>query len=80
MHELLHCLLFLLCEIPSYVLRIQMKHLCLVQLVMAEKRFATVMWGGFDFVADVGGSEPDKQEWLMECSGLQASSPHLNNA
>ncbi|KAL3144164.1 hypothetical protein ABBQ32_003948 [Trebouxia sp. C0010 RCD-2024] len=55
-------------------------HCARIDLVMAEKRFATVMWGGFDFVADVGGSEPDKQEWLMECSGLQASSPHLNNA
>ena len=40
---------------------------------MEEKRFATVMWGGFDFIADAGGSDPDRQEWLMECSGLQAS-------
>lgn len=48
--------------------------LCLLQLVMEEKRFATVMWGGFDFIADAGGSDPDRREWLMECSGLQASS------
>ena len=41
---------------------------------MEEKRFATVMWGGFDFIADAGGSDPDKREWLMECSRLQASS------
>lgn len=41
---------------------------------MEEKRFATVMWGGFDFIADAGGNDPDRQEWLMECSGLQASS------
>ena len=47
---------------------------------MEEKRFATVMWGGFDFIADAGGSEPERKEWLMECSGLQASSPRINNA
>ena len=46
--------------------------LLLVQLVMEEQRFATVMWGGFDFIADAGGSDPAKREWLMECSGLQA--------
>ena len=49
-----------------------------LQLVMEEKRFATVMWGGFDFIADAGGSDPDRQEWLMECSGLQASSSNTN--
>ena len=42
---------------------------------MEEQRFATVMWGGFDFVADAGGSDPARKEWLMECSGLQASQP-----
>ena len=44
---------------------------------MEEKRFATVMWGGFDFIADAGGNDPDRREWLMECSGLQASSSHI---
>ena len=48
-----------------------------LNLVMEEKRFATVMWGGFDFIADAGGSDPDRQEWLMECSGLQASSSNI---
>ena len=43
----------------------------LLQLVMEEQRFATVMWGGFDFIADAGGSDPARREWLMECSGLQ---------
>ena len=52
--------------------------LWLLQLVMEEKRFATVMWGGFDFIADAGGSDPDRREWLMECSGLQASSLDCN--
>jgi len=42
-----------------------------LQLVMEEQRFATVMWGGFDFIADAGGSDPARREWLMECSGLQ---------
>ncbi len=45
----------------------------LLQLVMEEQRFATVMWGGFDFVADAGGSDPTRREWLMECSGLQVN-------
>ena len=40
---------------------------------MEEQRFATVMWGGFDFIADAGGNDPERREWLMECSGLQAS-------
>ncbi len=56
--------LLLLC-VPDIVQR-----LCL-QLVMEEQRFATVMWGGFDFIADAGGSDPARREWLMECSGLQ---------
>lgn len=45
----------------------------LLQLVMEEQRFATVMWGGFDFIADAGGSDPASREWLMECSGLQVN-------
>ncbi len=44
-----------------------------LQLVMEEQRFATVMWGGFDFIADAGGSDPARREWLMECSGLQVN-------
>ena len=44
-----------------------------LQLIMEEQRFATVMWGGFDFIADAGGADPSRQEWLMECTGLQVS-------
>ncbi|DBA93880.1 TPA: hypothetical protein ACH3X3_013925 [Trebouxia sp. C0006] len=46
-------------------------HCARIDLVMEEQRFATVMWGGFDFIADAGGSDPARREWLMECSGLQ---------
>ena len=44
-----------------------------MQLIMEQQRFATVMWGGFDFIADAGGADPARQEWLMECTGLQVS-------
>lgn len=44
-----------------------------LQLIMEEKRFATVMWGGCDFIVDGNGADPARQEWLMECTGLQAS-------
>ena len=52
----------------------------MLQLVMEEQRFATVMWGGFDFIADAGGSDPVRREWLMECSGLQVSAVKLHKA
>ena len=40
---------------------------------MEQQRFATVMWGGFDFIGDGEGADPARQQWLMECTGLQAS-------
>ena len=49
----------------------------MLQLIMEEQRFATVMWGGFDFIADGGGADPARQEWLMECTGLQASDCYI---
>lgn len=48
-----------------------------MQLLMEKQRFATVMWGGFDVIADAGGADPARQEWLMECTGLQVTDCHL---